>query len=105
MLWPHEIPGDWDETEQLPKEWHNLADLLDAGRRAVKDVSHETKTVIHIDTGGDAAFSAKWLRAFFKLGGQCDVIGLSWYPMWHGTVDDLVENINSLTKKFPKQDV
>ena len=33
------------------------------------------------------------------------MIGLSWYPMWHGTVDDLVENVNTLNERFPRQDI
>ena len=31
-----------------------------------------------------------------------DVIGLSYYPKWHGTLDDLKSNVNALYKKYKK---
>ncbi|KAL3914244.1 MAG: hypothetical protein SGILL_006181 [Bacillariaceae sp.] len=106
MVWPlGMIPTDWKEDETLPEEWYNLAELLHMGTKAVHDVSKDIKIMIHLDTGGDAVYTSKWMRTFFKLGGECDIIGLSWYPMWHGTVDDLVNNINTLTVNFPKQEV
>ena len=105
MLWPHgKLPHDWDD-EDPPVQWMNLVRLLNAGTQAVQDVSSKPRIVIHLDTGGDAAFTAKWMSTFFKLGGSCDIIGLSWYPMWHGTVDDLVDNVNSLSGHFPRHDV
>ena len=61
--------------------------------------------VIHLDTGGSKEFTETWMKAFFLLGGSCDVIGLSWYPMWHGTFQDLSDNINNLSEQFPDQDV
>jgi arabinogalactan endo-1,4-beta-galactosidase len=106
MLWPHgKLPKGWDKETDLPQQWYNLAKLLQAGTRAVRDSSPKTKIMIHLDTGGDAKYTSQWMETFFRLGGETDIIGLSWYPMWHGTVDDLVENVNTLNRKFPKQDV
>ena len=108
MVWPlGQIPSDWNyqDDDNIPQEWYNLAELLHAGTKAVQDVSKDIQIMIHLDTGGDAVYTSKWMNTFFKLGGECDVIGLSWYPMWHGTVDDLVHNINMLTVNFPKQEI
>lgn len=105
MLWPHgKLPNDWD-MEALPEQWHNLAELLRSGIQAVHDVSPKTKIMIHLDTGGDAKYSSRWMETYFGLRGEADIIGLSWYPMWHGRVKDLVETITTLNQKFPKQDV
>jgi len=31
-----------------------------------------------------------------------DVIGLSYYPKWHGTLDDLRDNMNDLLRRYNK---
>ena len=31
-----------------------------------------------------------------------DVIGLSYYPKWHGTLDDLRDNLNDLVRRYKK---
>jgi arabinogalactan endo-1,4-beta-galactosidase len=31
-----------------------------------------------------------------------DIIGLSWYPRWHGTLDDLKSNLLDLRKRYNK---
>ncbi len=31
-----------------------------------------------------------------------DVIGLSYYPKWHGTLDDLRDNLNDLLRRYNK---
>jgi beta-galactosidase len=32
-----------------------------------------------------------------------DVIGLSYYPKWHGTLTDLKNNMDDLAKRYPQQ--
>ena len=32
-----------------------------------------------------------------------DVIGLSYYPWWHGTLDDLRANLNDLSTRYNKE--
>ena len=45
------------------------------------------------------------MNVYFSLGGTCDVMSLSWYPMWHGTFQDLRANIDNLSEKCPDQPV
>ena len=33
---------------------------------------------------------------------QFDIIGISYYPRWHGTLDDLQFNLNDLAKRYNK---
>jgi arabinogalactan endo-1,4-beta-galactosidase len=58
--------------------------------------------MIHVDRGGDKD-SCRWF--FDKLlaeGVEFDVIGLSYYPFWHGTLDDLRENLSFLAARYDK---
>lgn len=94
--------------------------FMDAGYRAVKEVSPDSKVVLHIASNADDMFwesksgSGKW---FFNLCEEnnisYDVIGLSYYPYWAQTTDqwavkkalnigDLVEWCNMMIDTFDK---
>lgn len=58
--------------------------------------------MIHIDKGGDK----KATKAFFdKLNSYhiaFDVIGQSYYPWWHGSLNDLRENLIFMANAYPQ---
>jgi arabinogalactan endo-1,4-beta-galactosidase len=89
FLWPL---GKWNNTNQFKS-------LIDTAIVAVRQSSHQTKIVLHY-----AGYSnANW---FFNLFNKTDydVIGLSYYPIWHGKdLDSLANQIQSLTNSFQKQ--
>lgn len=111
MLWGHgKLPKHWDnDPANVPQSWLNLVALINKGIEAIDAVvakpSERPKIVIHLDTGGDTEYTEHWMSTYFKLGGSCDIIGLSWYPMWHGSFEDLKNNINNLSDTFPDQEV
>ena len=59
---------------------------------------------MHIALGGQNAESRTWLDAMIARGVQFDVIGESYYPQWHGTLDSLKYNLTDLSNRY-KQDV
>jgi arabinogalactan endo-1,4-beta-galactosidase len=94
ILWPE---GSFSHPD-------TLAALLKAGIAAVKEVSPSTKIMMHIALGGQNAESRTWLDAMIARGVRFDVIGESYYPQWHGTLDSLKYNLNDLSNRY-KQDV
>ncbi|MFX1250808.1 MAG: arabinogalactan endo-beta-1,4-galactanase [Promethearchaeota archaeon] len=85
--------------------WSNFTDLLKAGINGVRDsllLGETIKIMIHIDKGGDNV-GARW---FFDnlLANEVDfdIIGLSYYPWWHGTLNNLKNNINDLAVRYGK---
>lgn len=92
MLWP---------LGRVP-EWDNLARFIQAGARAVKAVSPESQVVLHLDAGGDNARCQRWFDAMLARGVSFDVIGLSFYPVWHGSLAALQQNMNDLSQRYAK---
>lgn len=92
LLWPL---GDYTR-------WENLEKFLSAGSRAVREEAPEAGIVIHLDHGGKNYMYRDWFDHFFSLGGDCDMIGLSFYPCWHGKLTDLVANLNDLATRYKK---
>lgn len=92
LLWPD---GRWDN-------WPGMAGLLGAAYDAVKAVSARTKVVIHLANGGDNGLYRWWFDNAATYGIRYDVIGLSYYPFWHGTLEAFQANINDVAVRYGK---
>lgn len=91
-----------DSTE----DWENFCSLLKAGINGVNDAYGKNKVpiMIHIDRGGDQAKSRYFFDKITTYHVPFDLIGLSYYPWWHGTFDDLEKNLSWLSDHY-KQDI
>ncbi|MCK5731114.1 MAG: glycosyl hydrolase 53 family protein [Draconibacterium sp.] len=100
MMWPHgKLWIDPNITN-----WDNLSTLLQTGIRGVKDASNGDgiSIMIHAANGGDVNASYKFYKNIIDRDVDFDVIGLSYYPWWHGTFIELEANILYLSRKFYK---
>ena len=61
--------------------------------------------MIHLDNGGNNALYREWFDQYINQnqGEDFDIIGLSYYPFWHGTLDDLSNNMNDIAVRFGKE--
>ena len=80
----------------------SLSQLLKAGITAIKEVSSSTIIMLHVALGGQHDESVWFINNMLERSVQFDVIGESYYPKWHGTLDDLKNNLDALTKKYDK---
>lgn len=93
FLWPF---GKTPHFDQITR-------FISAGIRAVKEVAPEAEIMIHLDNGGNNQLYRDWFDSYFKAGGvDFDIIGLSYYPFWHGTLDQLRENLNDISVRYHK---
>jgi arabinogalactan endo-1,4-beta-galactosidase len=92
MVWPY---GEINNLD-------SLANLIYAGVSAVKTVNPATKIMIHIALGGQNEEAHFFLDNMLKRNVPFDVIGLSYYPKWHGTLKDLQANVNNLAATYKK---
>ncbi len=95
MLWP-------DGHTYDPPNWDNLAELLTAGYEAVKACSPETQVMLHIAEGGDNELARWWFDNITREDVPFDVIGISYYPYWHGSLGELQYNLNDITARYDK---
>lgn len=89
---------------ELP-DYKGMTSLVNAGIRAARSVadSDRLKIMIHLDQGGRYRFLKDWFDHAFDAGlMDFDLIGLSYYPFWHGTFMDLKETTLRLIKDFHK---
>jgi len=102
MIWPDgKIYSDGAEN------WKNFCTLLKSGINGVKDGygdAAEVPIMIHIDKGGDLGATGKFFTKIAIYDVEFDVIGLSYYPWWHGTFSDLEKNLSWLSEN-KEQDI
>ena len=84
--------------------YENIAWLVNAGIRGVRSMDWDTPVMIHLDNGGNNALYREWFDNYFENdGADFDVIGLSYYPFWHGSLADLEYNMKDLAQRYGKE--
>jgi len=79
-----------------------LATLLAAGVNGCREVSPEIPVMMHLALGGQNQESVFWLDNMIARGVEFDIIGISYYPRWHGTLDELNRNLRDLAERYNK---
>ena len=93
LLWPYGRTPNFE----------NIVLFLNAGIRAVRETAPNAKIMLHLDNGGNNELYRTWFDSYFAAGGEdFDLIGLSYYPFWHGTPDDLRKNMNDIALRYHK---
>ena len=93
MLWPY---------GSVRHSFAGLCGLLKEGVRAVREYAPAAEIMLHVALGGQAEESVRFFDAMAEYGVEYDLIGQSYYPEWHGTLEELEANTNALVKRYNK---
>jgi len=92
LVWPEGNVSNVDSMSQL----------LAAGVAAVKSVDPAIVIMMHVALGGQNDETVFFYDQLKARNIHFDVIGLSYYPKWHGTLDDLRDNMHDLLRRYDK---
>ena len=92
LLWPEGKVPNYD----------NIATFVNAGIRAVRKADAAIPVMIHLDNGGNNALYREWFDNFTKRGEDFEIIGHSFYPFWHGSLQMLNDNMNDIAERYGK---
>ena len=87
--------------------WMNIACLMDAGARAVREVFPEALIALHFanpeNTDSYRTYAKK--MDYYEKNGliHYDVFATSYYPYWHGTLDNLSEILTEIANTYGKK--
>lgn len=99
MLWPY--GKSWGEDGG---EFDRLATFLKSGVQAVRDTQPKTTPVmLHLADGGDTGAFTWWFDEITSRGVSFDLIGVSYYPYWHGSMNELQTNMNTISQRYGKE--
>lgn len=97
FLWP-------DGQVRKPGDWDTFCGLLKAGIAGAKEADPSVKIMLHLACGGQNVQSRSFLDKSLTQNVEFDIIGQSYYPRWHGTLDELKANLTDLAGRY-KQDI
>lgn len=89
---------------ELPDYGH-MVQLINAGIMGAREVADADtmQVIIHLDQGGRYFYLKEWFQKAMKAGlADFDVIGLSYYPFWHGTFPEFRETLAKLVHDYGK---
>ncbi|MBP3856275.1 MAG: glycosyl hydrolase 53 family protein [Ruminiclostridium sp.] len=85
------------------KIWMSIYYLMDAGSRAVREILPEALVAVHFtnpeSTDNMLNYASK--LEYYKL--DYDVFATSYYPYWHGTLDNLTSVLKQVNEKYGKK--
>lgn len=99
ILWDDGKVGSGNE------DFTQLAELLHQAIQGIRESNDPSaKIILHLDNGGSYSLYQWWFNGVMGCGIDLDfdIIGLTYYPMWHGTLDQLQYNMNDISKQFNK---
>ena len=101
FLWDEGRVGDGYENN-----WPQFAALLQAGIAGVQDAlepADRVQIMLHLDAGGNNAVCRWFLDNLQAQGVTFDVLGLTYYPWWQGSLDGLAANLQDLSRRYPQE--
>lgn len=99
ILWDDGLVGSGND------DFTKLGELLNSAITGVRDVvGSSTKIILHLDNGGSYSLYTWWFGSLLESQPNLDfdIVGLTYYPMWHGTLDELQYNMNNIVNTYNK---
>lgn len=101
LLWPDgRVGGNYEN----PRQWEQLGRLLKAAIRGVREGAgpQPPGILLHIDRGGDWGATRWFFDNLRQQAVEFDIVGQSYYPFWHGTLDALRTCLNNTAQRYAK---
>jgi arabinogalactan endo-1,4-beta-galactosidase len=92
----------WPQGKIENGSYESFAVMIRCASAGVRAADPSIKIMIHIACGGQNEESVKFFDKMIARDVKFDIIGQSYYPRWHGTLDDLRANVNDLAIRYGK---
>ena len=100
MLWPTAKVDPYK-----PQGWPLLCSLLNSAARACRETCPQARLIIHTEHAGEPQATMNFYDYLKMYGVDYDIIGLSYYPMWHKRLPVLRETLQRLALWYPDKPV
>ena len=102
----HPLGQTWDvdpDDGVTGAQWDNVAAFLTAGAEAVEAVEPRTQVLLHLTNINNGVDSLTWwFDEVTARGVPFDLIGLSYYGYWHGSLADLQDAVTTLSARYDR---
>ncbi len=85
------------------KNWMNICKLMNAGAKAVREVSKDILVAVHFANPEKAGEYVRYAEILEHNKVDYDVFASSWYPYWHGTKENLINVLGKVAEMTGKK--
>lgn len=93
-----QVGNETDNAMAGVTNWNDMAVLMKAGSRAVRETAPDALVAVHFSKP-----DARYARLLWARGVDYDVYCVSYYPFWHGTLNNLETVLQSVTAEYGKR--
>ena len=83
--------------------WTNIVKVMRAGGQAVREIFPDALIAVHFANPENASNYRTWAQKLSDLQLDYDVFGTSYYPWWHGTLDNLKSILAEIGQTYGKR--
>jgi arabinogalactan endo-1,4-beta-galactosidase len=83
--------------------WMNFHPLMSAGSKAVREVFPDALVAVHFANPEKVTNYADYAWKLMSYGVDYDVFASSYYPFWHGTLENLTQVLTDINQKYGKK--
>ena len=107
MLWRKDYDKVYPKLTQgdCGWQWERLGKFLNAGAKAVREVTPDAKIIIHTERVAEEDATENFYTYLDNLEVDYDIIGLSYYPFYHGSLQQLSITLKRLQQAMPQRKV
>lgn len=84
-------------------DWDKVCMLFNAGSKASKEVFPDALVALHFTNPEIEGRYVEYGESLKKNNVNYDVFATSYYPYWHGTLENLTKTLNDVSNKFNKK--
>ena len=85
------------------KNWEKITKLFSAGSRAIREVDSDILVAVHFTNPEQAGMLSNRAKKLDNYGVDYDVFACSYYPFWHGTLENLTTVLKEVADTYDKK--
>lgn len=85
------------------KDWDNITRLMNAGAKAVRQVFPKAQVAVHFANPENSSSYLYYAEKLREGAVDYDVFASSYYPYWHGTLENLAQVLSKIATTYDKK--
>ena len=84
-------------------DWENICTLMNAGSKAVREIFPAAQVAVHFANPEKEGTYAFYARQLYDYQVDYDIFASSYYPYWHGTLENLNRVLTKISEGYDKK--
>lgn len=108
MLWGaygHDVPGNHVYVNSSEASWQRFGKFLSSAIKACREVCPSSQIIIHTERASQVNVLTNFYDRMKSLDIDYDIIGLSYYPYFHGNMSVLDNALTTLEQSYPEKPI